>query len=382
MKRTVEKYVIILFFVSASFSCRSTSSKPPQMDQQKGVSADVVVDELINSRVTITANLKSDEELMILPTFAQTKDGRDFELQLHAWVFEPELHSVSRDIFVSFLKIAFDVDESGWDEKIFQQRVRYFLVDNERDKKIQLRVDAGSPAVATTQANGHGFAINGIKLSKTISETLWIRPRLAGYFNDGSPSPYYFQLVPFNGFAVVSDIDDTIKISEVTDKSALLRRTFGEAFEPVEGMADFYSRLKEEFRPSFHYVSASPWQLYPSLSVFVDDYRFPRGSFHLKTFRFKDESFFSLFEDPITYKLALLKNLFESFPNKKFFLIGDSGEKDPEVYAKAAELFPDQIQMIYIRTVSGHAIDDARFKTVFANIPIGKWTVFKDPSEL
>lgn len=63
-----------------------------------------------------------------------------------------------------------------------------------------------------------------------------------------------------HGVSVISDIDDTIKISKVLSKRALLKHTFYSYFKPVEGMSELYRRWSEE-KCQFHYVSASPWQL-------------------------------------------------------------------------------------------------------------------------
>ena len=43
------------------------------------------------------------------------------------------------------------------------------------------------------------------------------------------------------GMTVISDIDDTIKITQVRDRRAALRNTFLEPFAPVPGMAKVYS---------------------------------------------------------------------------------------------------------------------------------------------
>ena len=46
------------------------------------------------------------------------------------------------------------------------------------------------------------------------------------------------QALEFSGFTVVSDIDDTIKLTEVTNRSALLRNTFLETCKPVLQVAE------------------------------------------------------------------------------------------------------------------------------------------------
>jgi phosphatidate phosphatase APP1 len=45
--------------------------------------------------------------------------------------------------------------------------------------------------------------------------------------------------------------------------------------------------------------------------------------------------------------------LIRSFPNKKFILVGDSGQKDPETYISIAKEFRDQVDKIFIREIPG-----------------------------
>lgn len=63
-----------------------------------------------------------------------------------------------------------------------------------------------------------------------------------------------------DGVSVISDIDDTVKISNVLCKRLLLKHTFYSYFKPVEGMNELYQKWAEQ-QCQFHYVSASPWQL-------------------------------------------------------------------------------------------------------------------------
>ena len=66
----------------------------------------------------------------------------------------------------------------------------------------------------------------------------------------------------------------------------------------VPGMAEAYDRWSKAGGVTFHYVSASPWQLFAPLEGFVRSNGFPAGSFNLKSFRWKDRSFFDLFKSP------------------------------------------------------------------------------------
>ena len=47
-------------------------------------------------------------------------------------------------------------------------------------------------------------------------------------------------------------------------------------------------------------------------------------------------------------KILLVSEIFDS---AKITLIGDSGQKDPKIYEKVAESYPDRIKNIYIRSI-------------------------------
>ena len=89
-----------------------------------------------------------------------------------------------------------------------------------------------------------------------------------------------------------------------------------------------------------------------------------------------------LFQSPIEYKQPILSGLIAQFPQRRFVLIGDSGEKDPEVYAAVYRVHPQQVAGIYIRDVTGEARDAPRYQTAFTGIPADRWTIFTDPATL
>ena len=74
--------------------------------------------------------------------------------------------------------------------------------------------------------------------------------------------------------------------------------------------------------------------------------------------------------------------LLNSFPHRRFLLVGDSGEQDPEVYGSIHRQFPDRIEHILIRNVTASNADDLRFRTAFAGIAPSRWTLFTDPNEV
>jgi phosphatidate phosphatase APP1 len=118
------------------------------------------------------------------------------------------------------------------------------------------------------------------------------------------------------------------------------------------------------------------------LSEFVQSNRFPTGAFYLKDFRWKDRTALSLFADPEKYKPKLIEPLLKKFPQRQFVLVGDSGERDPEIYGALARKFPDQIKHIFIRDVTPQQTGKERYRTAFRNLAAEDWTVFREPGEL
>lgn len=173
------------------------------------------------------------------------------------------------------------------------------------------------------------------------------------------------------GLSVVSDIDDTVKITQVpAGKRTVLRNIFLKKFRAAEGMRERYLRFvsaSDAADTCFHYVSGSPWQLYRPLTHFLfEQEQFPAGTVHMKNLRknlfdrgaLRDIMAFALGGDLATLeqKVRQITNLMIHLPRRRFILVGDSGEKDPEVYRAIQRLFPQQVVQIYIRDVLGERL--------------------------
>lgn len=191
-------------------------------------------------------------------------------------------------------------------------------------------------------------------------------------------SPTAVRLIPAEGLTVVSDIDDTIKVSEIpSGKRTALRRAFLMDYEATEGMRDRYLKVLERHpafdNVAFHYVSGSPWQLFRLLHDFlVTATGFPEGAFHMKGVNINVRDFAASFrsvndllkgsEHTEIQKRTDISALFKQFPRRKFILVGDSGERDPEVFDWLKEQFPEQVLKIYIRDVKELGTEHKWFK--------------------
>ncbi|KAI8913895.1 hypothetical protein DFJ77DRAFT_511188 [Powellomyces hirtus] len=156
------------------------------------------------------------------------------------------------------------------------------------------------------------------------------------------------ELISPKGVTLISDVDDTIKDSSVHEgrMAAINAALFAEAKE-VDGMADAYNFLRAK-RVSVHYVSAGPYQLYPMLSTFLKSSKFPLGSLNLRNVWEKDHM------SSRAYKHKVITRIFQDFPDRRFILVGDSGESDIETFAGLYSVAPDRIIKIFIRDVNSH----------------------------
>jgi hypothetical protein len=335
------------------------------------------------------SQIKSDEEVVFFATFGHfLPESASWALQVHGWIFEPEEESVLRAAGLERLRLFLGLDADAAASVIFNERGRAFLVDNERGKEICIRLGDAYHTVGVSEANGH-FA-GTLHLSREEVATLreaqagddgWLTFRAVTREDDRRVFAGRVQLIEPSGYSVISDIDDTIKVSQVSDRQALLLNTFCRRFQPVPGMAEVYSDWAEA-AVRFHYVSASTWQLYKPLRTFLRLEGFPEGSFHLKSFRLKDSTVLDLVTSPEVLKLAHIEPILAAFPGRRFLLVGDSGEKDPEVYGTLARDYPEQVVRILIRDVSGGEIDSGRFERAFQGVPRSRWMVFRGAAEI
>jgi len=323
-------------------------------------------------------DLAGDELVVWYPTIAH-REGGDWVVPIHGCVYEPETDDLWRSAFIGVLRRTLGIKGSH-ETELFRRRVGCFLVDHQRGRRLRIRVGRRTITLPVTRANGHvKYSIRVPVASTGKRELIFDTVMSAG---DERSFAGTVHLVPRKGLSIVSDIDDTVKISQVTDKKQLLRNTFLEEFRAVPGMADKYREWMTAAGARLHFVSSSPWQLYPELLVFLAKAGFPPASFHLNTVRLQDETVLELFADPFASKLAKIAPLFEQFPERRFVLVGDSGEKDPEVYGEIARRYTRQVVRIFIRNVTGEKPRAKRFRDAFATLPDDTWLVFDDPKQL
>jgi phosphatidate phosphatase APP1 len=160
-------------------------------------------------------------------------------------------------------------------------------------------------------------------------------------------------------FAVVSDLDDTVIQSHITNFIAAVRTLLmGNARTrlPFPGVAGFYRALEHgkggnDHNPVF-YVSSGPWNLYDVISEFLELQRIPHGPLMLRNWNLSRDTLGSASHH--RHKGTAIRQLLALYPELPFILIGDSGQHDPEIYSEIVHDHPDRILAVYIRNVSQH----------------------------
>ena len=153
------------------------------------------------------------------------------------------------------------------------------------------------------------------------------------------------------GVSMISDIDDTIKHSAIgSGAREIFRNAFIRDLKDlyVDGVKEWYSTLAD-MGVQVHYVSNSPWQLYPVLQSYFAGAGLPKGSFHLKQYTGMLQG---IFEPVAERKKGTLDRIMSDFPQRRFILVGDSGEADLELYTDVMLANPGRILGVYIRDVT------------------------------
>jgi len=236
---------------------------------------------------------------------------------------------------------------------------------------VRIAMGRPGPSTQTTQA----FISHGMKHSI-------VQLGIGGGMGGGASEPEGAGAGASGGvpgrLTIVSDIDDTIKITEVLDKRAMLRNTFLNEFKSVAGMEDAFRAFKTRHSVKFIYLSSSPWQLHPSLKAFLEN--FPDGwNVILQKMACQDvPSLVEFLRDSSEYKIGELRRIFAS--GGEFVLIGDEGERDPEIYDQISIEHKHSVKAICIRRL--RTKDDDHILTRFHPQNRDRVIIFSDGGEL
>ncbi|RAL09527.1 uncharacterized protein BO97DRAFT_472387 [Aspergillus homomorphus CBS 101889] len=212
--------------------------------------------------------------------------------------------------------------------------------------------------------------------SRHITDGTNIRSYLRGWDEKVSMSTTFASA---QGWLVISDIDDTIKHTKTSESTGILRTTFVEEPKPIVGMPQLYAQIQHALTPTWFYLSASPYNLYPFLHGFIHTH-FNPGTLILRDTSWLDVSELvkSFTVNTMEYKVDRAEKIHGWFPQREVLCIGDSTQKDPEAYAELYKRHPDWVRAIWIRKVTDvpHLEEQnspGRFEAAFDGVPDHKW---------
>ncbi|KAL8796448.1 MAG: hypothetical protein Q9182_007367 [Xanthomendoza sp. 2 TL-2023] len=192
------------------------------------------------------------------------------------------------------------------------------------------------------------------------------------------------------GWMVISDIDDTVKVTLTPSPTGILRTTFLLEPTPIASMPALYNHIQSLLNPTWFYLSASPYNLYPFLRTFLHAH-YPTGTILLRDASWMDLSGFlmSLTQGTEAYKRDRMVKVHSWLPKRKVLCVGDSTQSDPEAYGDIYRMYNGWVKKILIRKVTDVAEMDVaeknspeRFEKAFKDVPRDVWQIFEDPNEL
>ncbi|KAL8387926.1 hypothetical protein RB595_009571 [Gaeumannomyces hyphopodioides] len=154
-------------------------------------------------------------------------------------------------------------------------------------------------------------------------------------------------LVPPRGITVVSDIDDILRVTKIYKPKEGLLNSFARAFVPWQNMPAIYANWSQHINGvAFHYLTTTPEQ---ATRIYMDYiYKtYPGGSFDTRPLNFSDVT------ATLSIRKHLLDRIFETFPERRFVLVGDTSNSDiMKAYPQLVRDFPGQVACILLRNTS------------------------------
>lgn len=171
---------------------------------------------------------------------------------------------------------------------------------------------------------------------------------------DGARATARVQVIdPDVRIGLVSDIDDTVMVTRLPRPLVAAWNSFVRhegAREPVPGMAVLYQQLlAADPRIPVVYLSTGAWNAAPAIGRFLARHGFPPGAMLLTDWGPTNTGWF---RSGARHKVTQLRRLMAELPDVRWILVGDDGQRDPEVYAGAAQRYPDQVRAILLRQLT------------------------------
>lgn len=159
----------------------------------------------------------------------------------------------------------------------------------------------------------------------------------------------FFSLNSEAAISIISDLDDTIKITQSNGSAS---DYVGD--DVFTAIPEFFEAA-EEYTSEMHVLSASPTFMKKHILHVLKKHQIDFKSLTLRP---------SLFENKFNYKIREIRRILES-SSDDFILIGDDLGEDPEVYTEIARLYPNRVLDIYIHVVNGRTFKKKKSITTF-----------------
>jgi phosphatidate phosphatase APP1 len=318
----------------------------------------------------------ADQRVVFGPTLAWRAADGTWTMMVQGRVYEPASDSRKRQFLIDLLAPSLAARS---DDAVYRERAGYFVSDSVRNARVQIVLDGRIVDVGTSDAAGCFAAEVTLNEGEVAGRD---RVEFASVSFRGGVAPFTGTafVLPAEGVTVITDIDDTIKDTNIRVSEEAKANTFVRPFKPVEGMAELYRswHSADPERINFHVVSAGPWQFHEPLRAFFESaqVQFPSFSWDMRCVDITEPRVLlaeTVSPNPLRlydFKLAAIRHLMQRLPRRHVVLVGDSGERDPEVYAAVVKEFKDRVDAVYIRNVSGEGRDAPRYRDI---IRPGDW---------
>ncbi|KAJ3366103.1 hypothetical protein GGF31_008170 [Allomyces arbusculus] len=171
-------------------------------------------------------------------------------------------------------------------------------------------------------------------------------------------------------YVVLSDIDDVLKITNVSSPWTGLINTFANEYLPVRGMPNLFATWVQWANASdsrmgpagadvsFHYITGTPIPLFPGLGQFLAGY-YPPGSVSLRpTTYFDPGSFVQLFKggtnDP--FRVQAMADVLDTFPNATALIVADTTLTSWQSYLRVVSRYQERVLCVYARNLTVAAV--------------------------
>ncbi|PFH63344.1 hypothetical protein XA68_13801 [Ophiocordyceps unilateralis] len=267
-----------------------------------------------------------------------------------AAVFEREDKARLVDV-VSGVAHAIGLADDAEERKTVEERVLPFLWDIRPASTITVLHQGTQLRIGPSDANGLCSNVLTIPGSAEGSLVRTSAKHQKGGGHGAIPHMETYFAGP-EGWGIISDVDDTIKVTLTSDPVGILRESFVSSPSPIPGMPELYAEMKSLLPEdtAWFYLSASPYNLYPFLKQFRRQY-YPSGTLILRDSSWKTMAglLSALTLDTEEYKVDRMTKINSWLPRKRMIVVGDSTQSDPEAYGEIYRTFPGWIKLILIR---------------------------------